>query len=94
VVLPGARHKFDVDDPRRIELRWVSKTREGCPLELDLLQMAVRDRRSGATVPQAQVAALVRELCSEKGASIEGDRKSRDRAAQAVLAFLKKVFAP
>jgi dienelactone hydrolase len=92
VVLPGARHKFDVDDPRRIDLRWVSKTREGCPLELDLALMVVRDRRSGDTVPQAQVAALSRELCADKGASVEGDRKARERAAQAVLGFLNKAF--
>ena len=92
VVLPGARHKFDVDDPRRVDLRGVSKTREGCPLEFDLSQMTVLDRRSGAPVPQAQVAALSRELCAEKGATIEGDRKSRERAAQAVLGFLNKAF--
>jgi dienelactone hydrolase len=94
VVLPGARHKFDADDQRRIELRWVSKTRQGCPLEFDVTTLSTRHVATGEAVPQAQVAAQLRELCADKGATIEGDTRSREAAAQAVLAFLNRVLRP
>jgi dienelactone hydrolase len=94
VVLPGARHKFDADDQRRIDLRWVTKTRQGCPLEFDVVTLSMRHSGSGDVVPQAQVAAQLRDLCADKGATIEGDTKSRETAAQAVLEFLNRVLKP
>lgn len=94
VALPGARHKFDADDQRRIDLRWVTKTRQGCPLEFDVTTLSMRHSGSGDVVPQAKVSALLRDLCADKGATIEGDTKSREAAAQAVLAFLNHVLKP
>jgi dienelactone hydrolase len=91
VLLPGARHKFDADNPQRIYLRTAVKTREGCPLEFDLQDMAYRDRRSGEALPFDRGQAMLRgELCTDRGASVEGDRKARDAAAAAVIEFLTK----
>ena len=90
--MPGARHKFDVDSGRRINLPSNSKTKEGCPLEFDIVDLKYRDRRSGEVLPQDKVQALGRELCTDKGAPMEGDRKARATAGQAVLEFLRKVF--
>lgn len=92
VALPGVRHKFDVDSSRRINLPSNSKTKEGCPLEYDILDMKVRDRRSGEALSQDKVRELGRDLCTDKGATMEGDRKARDVAGKAVIDFLKKVM--
>ena len=92
VVLPGARHKFDVDDLRRVNVRNNTKTKEGCPLEFDIVDMKVRDRRSGDVVPQDKVRAIADELCADKGATLEGDPKAREAAGKAVVTFLNKVF--
>ncbi len=92
VVVPGARHKFDVDSGRRINLPSNSKTKEGCPLEFDIVDLKYRDRRSGEVLPQDKVQALGRELCTDKGATMEGDRKARETAGKAVIEFLSKVF--
>lgn len=94
VLLAGARHKFDMDDPKRVNLPAVTKAREGCPLEFDVVDLTMRDRRSGAALNQEKAAALNRELCSDKGATIEGDRKARESAGMAVLDFLAKTLKP
>jgi dienelactone hydrolase len=90
VMLPGARHKFDVDNPQRINARNVQKTKLGCPLEFDVADLTMRDRRSGEALSNERAQALGRELCADKGASLEGDRNARDAAAKAVLEFLAK----
>ncbi len=90
VVLPGARHKFDVDGSRRINLPSNSKTKEGCPLEYDIIDMKTRDRRSGEALSQDKVKEIGRELCADKGATVEGDRKAREAAGAAVIVFLNK----
>lgn len=92
VVLPGIRHKFDVDNGRRISLPSNTKTKEGCPLEFDIVDLKTRDGRSGEALPQDKVQAISRELCADKGATMEGDRKGREAAGKAVIEFLKKVF--
>jgi dienelactone hydrolase len=92
VVLPGTRHKFDVDDLRRVNARNVSKTKEACPLEFDVVDMKVRDRRSGDVVPQEKIKAIGDELCADRGATLEGDPKAREAAGKAVVTFLNKVF--
>lgn len=95
VALPGARHKFDLDNPQRVQLRNVGKTREGCPLELDIADMTYRDRRSGEALSLERGQAMLRgELCADRGATVEGDRKARDAAAKAVLDFLTQVLKP
>ncbi len=92
VVLPGARHKFDVDDLRLINARNNSKTKEACPLEFDIIDMKTRDRRSGDVVPQEKTKAISDELCADKGATLAGDQKAREAAGKAVVTFLNKVF--
>lgn len=92
VVLPGARHKFDVDNSRRINLPFNTKTKEGCPLEYDLVDFKMRDRRSGEALSQDKVKEIGRDLCTDKGASVEGDGKAREAAGKAVMAFLNKTI--
>ena len=92
VTLPGARHKFDVDDTRRINARNNIKTKEGCPLEFDVKELKYRDRRTEEILNQASVASINKDLCADKGASLEGDRKARDAAGKAVIEFLNKVL--
>lgn len=92
VLIPGARHKFDSGDPRRIPLPHVTKARKGCPLEFDVDATTFRDRRNGAAIPAAEVGNFTKSECSALGASVEGDRRARETAAKAVDAFLKKIF--
>jgi dienelactone hydrolase len=92
VLIPGARHKFDADDGRRHQLPFVTKAKQGCPLEFDVDALTFRDRRTGAAIPAAEVSAFSKANCAATGATVEGDRKSREVAASAVDAFLKQVF--
>jgi len=92
VVLPGVRHKFDVDNSRRINLPSNTKTKEGCPLEFDIVDLKTRDGRSGESLSQDKVQAIQRDLCADKGATMEGDRQGRETAGKAVIEFLKKTF--
>jgi dienelactone hydrolase len=94
VALPGARHKFDTDSTRLVNARRNSKTREGCPLEFDIADMRMRDRRSGDVVPQDKVKPLSDELCTDMGATLQGDPKAREAAGKAVLTFLQKTLKP
>jgi dienelactone hydrolase len=93
VVIPGAQHKFDMDDQRRIPVRGAQKTLETCPLEMDIDSMAFYDFTSGQRLSFADAQAVNKAKCSAVGATVEGSAKARDQAAQAVLAFLKKTFA-
>ena len=92
VVLPGARHKFDLDNTRRVNLPSNTKTKEGCPLELDVLDVKTRDRRTGEALSLAQVKDINRELCADKGASVEGNHAAREAAGKAVIRFLNSVL--
>ncbi len=94
VVLPGARHKFDLDSTRRVNLPSNTKTKEGCPIETDVLDMKARDRRTGDVLALDQVREITRTLCADKGATAEGDRKARDAAGKAVIAFLTRTLKP
>jgi dienelactone hydrolase len=94
VVLAGARHKFDVDSSKRVHLPNNVKTKEGCPLEFDLVDLKIRDRRSGDALSKDKAAELGSTLCAAKGATVEGDRKARDSAGKAVMEFLNKVLKP
>jgi dienelactone hydrolase len=90
VVLPGVRHKFDVDNTRLIRLPSNSKTKEGCPLEFDIVDRKVRDRRSGEALSPVQVKEIERDLCATKGATMEGNNQAREAAGKAVIEFLNK----
>jgi dienelactone hydrolase len=92
VVLPGARHKFDVDSTKLINLPANSKTKEGCPLEYDILDLKARDRRSGEVLSADKVKEIGSDLCIAKGATVEGNRAARDAAGKAVIEFLGRTF--
>lgn len=92
VVLPGARHKFDVDNSRLVNLPRNSKTKEGCPLEFDIADMKLRDRRNGEALSQDMAKKIGDALCADKGATMEGNHTARDTAAKAVIEFLNRVF--
>ncbi|MGA8516201.1 MAG: dienelactone hydrolase family protein [Burkholderiaceae bacterium] len=93
VVIPGARHKFDMDEQRRFPVPGAIKNLETCPLEMDIDGMAFYDFTSGQRLSFADATALNKAKCSALGASVEGSAKARDKAAEAVLTFLKKTFA-
>ena len=84
----------DVDDVRRVSLRNNVKSKEGCPLEFDVVDATMRDRRSGEALSQDKAQALGRELCADKGATVEGNHGARDTAAKAVSEFLSKNLKP
>lgn len=94
LVIPGARHKFDLDGTRRIDVPGASRTRDECPLQTDVQTLKVHDARSGAALNAAQQQAVTQELCAAKGASVEGNRQARDTAALAITGFLKRVLQP
>ena len=94
VVLPGARHKFDVDSTRLIHLPSNPKSKEGCPLEYDLLDLKVRDGRSGEALSTDKAKEIGNDLCSTKGATMEGNHAARDAAGKAVLEFLGRTLGP
>lgn len=92
VVLAGARHKFDMDNTKLINLPFNTKGKEGCPLEFDILDLKVRDRRSGDVLSQDKVKEIGNDLCAIKGATVEGNHAARDAAGKAVLGFLGRTF--
>lgn len=92
VVIPGAHHKFDADDLRRHYLRGAQKTRADCPIEVDLDTQQAFDRNTGARL-QGPAFQEAQASCRATGATVEGNRKARDTAADAAVAFLKKTFA-
>ena len=94
VAIAGARHKFDVDDPRRIQARTLPKVKEGCPIEFDVIDMAWRDRRSGDKLSSEQSQSLGKELCADKGATLEGNAQAREVAGKAAVDFFKKTLNP
>jgi dienelactone hydrolase len=92
VALAGVRHKFDVDNTKLINLPSNTKTKEGCPLEFDMLDLKVRDRRTGEALSSDKVKDIGNELCAVKGATMEGNHAARDAAGKAVLEFLGRTF--
>lgn len=92
VVLPGVKHKFDVDSTRAINLPNNTKTKEGCPLEFDLTDLKLRDRRTGEALSPGQSKEIERELCADKGAFMQGNPQAREAAGKAVLEFLGRTL--
>lgn len=91
VVIEGAYHKFDSDDPKRYNLRNVTRTVGDCPLEIDIDTMMAYDRASGARL-QGPAYATALKGCGAIGATVEGNSRARDKARDAAVAFLKKNF--
>ncbi len=92
VAIPGAHHKFDQDDTRRVFLRGAQRTAEDCPLETDVETLQVMDHRTGQRIT-GDALAEVQKSCAQTGAHVQGDRAARDQAASAVLAFLAQALA-
>ena len=93
VAIPGAHHKFDADDTRKIAVRGAQRTTDDCPLETDIEAMAVLDRKTGQRLTGDALAATLK-ACSALGANVQGDKAARDKAAEAIVVFLGKVLAP
>ena len=91
VSLPGAYHKFDTNDQRRITLRGAQRTVESCPLEVDIETLTTYDRNTGQRLTGDAYQQAVKS-CSALGATVQGNRAARDKAGQAAVAFLHKVF--
>lgn len=92
LVIEGAHHKFDADDLRRHYVRNATRTRPDCPLEVDVDTGFAYDRTTGARL-QGAAFTEVQNGCRAVGATVEGSRAARDKAAQAAVAFLKSTFA-
>jgi dienelactone hydrolase len=92
VVIPGARHKFDDDDTTRYRVRGAQITPEGCPVEIDIATFAAYDRFTGERLQGDNYQAVLKKSCRGLGATVEGNRSLREKAAQAAVGFLRKVF--
>lgn len=92
VVLEGAHHKFDTDDLRRHYLRGAQRTKAECPLEIDIDTGYAYDRTTGARL-QGAAFTDAQNGCRATGATVEGSRAARTKAAEAAVAFLKATFA-
>jgi hypothetical protein len=93
VTSQGAHHKFDEDDPQRFHLAAAQRTLEACPLEFDMDKGMVVDRFTGQRIAGDQVAALSKQACSARGASVKGDLRLRAKAAEAIVGFLTTTFS-
>lgn len=92
VVIKGARHKFDYDDSKRYDMRNAQKTPDDCPIETDIDTFMTYDRFTGQRLSGDDYEAVLKKSCRALGASIEGNHDAREEAAQAVMAFFRKVF--
>lgn len=92
-VIAGARHKFDNDDQTLYALSDAQKTLEACPVEVNIDTLAAYDRFTGQRLTGEAYQNALKNSCSTLGASAEGNRSARDKAAQATLVFFVKVFA-
>jgi dienelactone hydrolase len=93
VTIAGAQHKFDMDDTRKLTIRGAQRTLDDCPLESDVEAMAVVERRTGQRL-SGEAMAATQKACVATGASVQGDKAARDKAAEAITAFLNQVLAP
>lgn len=91
VTLPGAWHKFDGDDQRHLVLRGAQKTLATCPIEMDINTLYYYDHGTGQRL-SGEALQQVQKSCSALGASVEGNKATRDKAGEAAVVFLKKVF--
>lgn len=93
VAIPGAQHKFDMDDTRKLAVRGAQRTLEDCPLETDIDTLTVVDRKTGQRLT-GEAVTVAQKACAATGASVQGDKAARDKAAEAISAFLVKALAP
>lgn len=93
VAIPGAHHKFDADDTRKISVRGAQRTLDDCPLETDIEAMAVLDRKTGQRLTGEAISSA-QKACVATGASVQGDKAARDKAGDAIVPFLTRALAP
>jgi dienelactone hydrolase len=91
VTLPGAYHAFDRNDQRHITVRGAQRTIAECPIEVDIdtlsaYNMNTHQRLTGEAYLQTL------KNCSALGATVQGNSAARDKAGEATVAFLRKVF--
>lgn len=68
-----------------------TKTKEGCPLEFDIVDKKIRDRRSGEALSQDKAKEIERDLCATKGATIAIEvNQAREAAGKAVIEFMNR----
>ncbi|MEO8507027.1 MAG: dienelactone hydrolase family protein [Betaproteobacteria bacterium] len=91
VVIEGAHHKFDGDDLRRVYVRGAVRSKAECPVAVDIDTFQAFDFTTGARL-QGPAFQEAMKACVTTGATVEGNPKARDKAAQAALAFFKKTF--
>ena len=91
VSLPGAYHKFDDDDQRRITVRGAQRTVDSCPLEMDMDTLVTYDRSTGQRL-SGDAYQKAAKSCSSLGATVQGNSSARDKAGHTTVAFLRKVF--
>jgi dienelactone hydrolase len=91
VSLPGTYHKFDDVNQRRAFGRGLQRTVENCPLEFDIDTLTAYDHNTGLQLTGGAFLKAVKS-CSALGATVEGNVMARDKAGQAIVAFLRKVF--
>ena len=91
VSLPGAYHKFDEDDQRHITVKGAQRTLETCPLEMDIDTLATYDHNTGLRL-SGDALKQATKSCSALGATVQGNSSARDKAGQATVSFLRKVF--
>jgi dienelactone hydrolase len=92
VAIDGARHKFDADNGQRINVRGAQRTKDACPVEVDIDTLYAYNRFTNQRLQGPAYAEALKTECSAIGATVEGDRAARDKAAQAALGFFGKVF--
>jgi hypothetical protein len=91
VSLPGAYHKFDQNDQRRVTVHGATQTVESCPLELDIDNLMTYDHSTGIRLTGEAYQRAVKS-CGAVGATVQGNSAARDKAGEATVAFFRKVF--
>ena len=61
-------------------------------IDIDTLALPTTASPDGACQATQRYRAALKQSCSAVGASVQGDRGAREKAAQSILAFLRKVF--
>ncbi len=92
VTIEGAKHKFDSGDTRNHYLSRATKTKADCPIEVDIDTYYAYDRTTNERLQGGAYQTALKN-CGTTGATVEGNTGARDKAAQAAITFLKKVFA-
>lgn len=92
VVLPGTGHKLNLGSTKHVNLPANTKTKAGCPQEFDVLGIQTRDRRTVEVMFAEKVRDINRDLCADKGASVQANPQAREAAGKAAIGFFCAMF--